>query len=568
MKRNKTLATAFILLVAMLVPTLALAVTPVGPQNGAGTKDDPYQITTEAELFWFGRLVNGDLEDISTNRKACVKLMNDITLTENWDPLGDNNGEQYCGTIDGNGKTISGLKIDEIDKMFVGLVGFMGSGGKVCNLNLADVDITGGRYVGAVCGSSGFATIENCTASGTIRGGHIVGGICGHSGSCIIRNCTNRATLRYVQPGPSNWYWSYFGGICGENWGDYAVEWCTNEGDLQVGSASDVGGICGANDGTVRFCTNKGIVSASRENVGGICGRSGGSILFCNNLADVQGLGEEKGCIGGVCGYLNESSNPKSHIISCYNAGALTIPVGVRSYGSIVGGVSTLYNRVKVQDCYYNSEVCSWEGIGVVENNSGREFEPTYAGKTTAQFKSGEVAYLLNNDTIVWRQKLDTNTYPLLKGEIAYKTGESTYGNVENGALQNLIIDDARPFAADADFTVASLHYDRTIPSCYVVCGVLPFDLTQDQIADRISVYTLDKEITIDKKECINLIARSGITANEPFFLLNYGSEKSLLKEQGITSTVAQSGEMSKSTTDGKWSLVGVTQAKDFAYGH
>ena len=83
MKRNKTLATAFILLVAMLVPTLALAVTPVGPQNGAGTKDDPYQITTEAELFWFGRLVNGDLEDISTNRKACVKLMNDITLTEN-----------------------------------------------------------------------------------------------------------------------------------------------------------------------------------------------------------------------------------------------------------------------------------------------------------------------------------------------------------------------------------------------------------------------------------------------------------------------------------------------------
>lgn len=48
----------------MIMPTMMLAksITPT-PPNGEGTAENPYQIGTAAELYWFAGLVNGTLPD-------------------------------------------------------------------------------------------------------------------------------------------------------------------------------------------------------------------------------------------------------------------------------------------------------------------------------------------------------------------------------------------------------------------------------------------------------------------------------------------------------------------------
>ena len=125
----------------------ATTITPTKPENGNGTAENPYQITSAAELYWFAGLVNGTLTDVTKNSSACAKLMNDITVNNNlldrityktdddgnltnevanggnfisWTPIGAaNNG--YQGTFDGNGKTISGLFFNDSQKSHVGL---------------------------------------------------------------------------------------------------------------------------------------------------------------------------------------------------------------------------------------------------------------------------------------------------------------------------------------------------------------------------------------------------------------------------------------------------------------
>ena len=61
----------------------ATTITPTKPENGNGTAENPYQITSAAELYWFAGLVNGTLTDVTKNSSACAKLMNDITVNNN-----------------------------------------------------------------------------------------------------------------------------------------------------------------------------------------------------------------------------------------------------------------------------------------------------------------------------------------------------------------------------------------------------------------------------------------------------------------------------------------------------
>lgn len=53
--RLRCLLTALLLVVAMLMPIPAsAAITPVEPTTGDGTSENPYQITTAAELYGLG----------------------------------------------------------------------------------------------------------------------------------------------------------------------------------------------------------------------------------------------------------------------------------------------------------------------------------------------------------------------------------------------------------------------------------------------------------------------------------------------------------------------------------
>ena len=164
-----------------------------------------------------------------------------------------------------------------------------------------------------------------------------------------------------------------------------------------------VGGVCGNNAGTITNCYNAGNLTAieSSATVGGICGyNNGGTVTNCYNTGTVTATGSVAS-VGGVCGC---SIAP---ISNCYNIGTVTATSSSADISGICG-----YNYGPVKNCYYLADT---------EDENG--------GKTTAQFASGEVAYLLSQgctvvvdksdvtyDGSIWGQKLGENgdTYPVL----------------------------------------------------------------------------------------------------------------------------------------------------------
>lgn len=164
-----------------------------------------------------------------------------------------------------------------------------------------------------------------------------------------------------------------------------------------------VGGVCGNNAGTITNCYNAGNLTAieSSATIGGICGyNNGGTIANCYNTGTVTATGPVAS-VGGVCGCSIEL------ISNCYNIGTVTAASSDADISGICG-----YNFGPVKNCYYLADT---------EDENG--------GKTTAQFASGEVAYLLSQgctvgegeDAVtysgsVWGQALGGNgdTYPVL----------------------------------------------------------------------------------------------------------------------------------------------------------
>ena len=86
----------------------------------------------------------------------------------------------FTGTFDGNGHTLSNIKIDAADKDGVGLfVCMTGDGSWVKNLKVENISVKGGNYTGGVVGFADFGSyVEGITLSGknTVEGRFLIGG--------------------------------------------------------------------------------------------------------------------------------------------------------------------------------------------------------------------------------------------------------------------------------------------------------------------------------------------------------------------------------------------------------
>ena len=381
---------------------------------GQGTQEDPYQISTDDDLFWFAGLVNGTLEGVAKNTAACAVLTTNITISEGraWTPIGNSIDNQYTGTFDGAGYTIDNLKIEPTEND-QGFVGYLGSGGAIQNLTMGEscsVSSDDGISVGGVCGSNESGTIENCTNRGTVSGFGTVGGVCGLNGGTLT-GCTNSGKVT----GNGN----NVGGVCGIN--QSTITGCTNSGE--VTGSSKVGGVCGENmGGTIQNCTNKAEVTGSSK-VGGVCSENYGPITGCTNSGAVSG-GET---VGGLCGYNS------SNITYCYSTGTVT------SNGNNVGGVCGFNGSAgALTNCYWLDTAYSDNGVGT--NNNGTV--NNVCSKTDTAFSSGAVCWLLNRgsaDSPVWYQNLGTDTYPVLDSShgtvYCIDKGLSFYSNDSNAKL-------------------------------------------------------------------------------------------------------------------------------------
>ena len=216
-------------------------------------------------------------------------LSADINMAgKGWTPIGTDENNSYNGTFDGNGKTITGLTVNQSEKNYAGLFGCLGSDGKVQNLTLENVHISGVFYVGSVVGTN-FGTVSGCTASGNITGTEsCIGGVVGQNRGTVT-GCTVSGNISSNQ---------YTGGVVGENFG--TVSACYHATGDVTGNINYVGGVVGWNYyGTVTACYHvNGNVTATYNWVGSVAGFNNGvgSVTACywNDSPD-PGIGYDNG---------------------------------------------------------------------------------------------------------------------------------------------------------------------------------------------------------------------------------------------------------------------------------
>lgn len=221
------------------------------------------------------------------------------------------------------------------------------------------------------------------------------------------------------------------GGVCGVNYG--TVRDCKNTGSVRGLAA--IGGVCGLNEkgGIIENSFNEGTVSGTGDNVqqvGGVCGYNNGTIKSCYNTASVSGQNSVGGVCGNGCGVTTTN---------CFNGGI----VSGQSHVSGVCGYDYNYDGT-LTNCYYLSDTAKG-GI------NGKDVSGKAEGKSIEQFKSGEVAYLLNGSTsegeLAWYQKLGTDAYPVLtatKGNTVYNGSfrycDNTAASYSNSTSEDVLV--------------------------------------------------------------------------------------------------------------------------------
>ena len=392
--------------------------------NGDDSKDAVYEISNAGQLYWFAGLVNGTLSGVTQNKSANAVLTKDIVVNKNvlksdgtvndgtfkeWAPIGtgETSPNVYTGTFDGRNYTISGLYFNQENSYDIGLFGR--NNGKIANAGILDSYFYGTSKVGGVCGNNYTGTITNCYNTGSVSGLGTLGGVSGYNYTGSITNCYNTGNVS----GSSG----FVGGVSGYNYTG-SITNCYNAGS--VSGNGNVGGVTGINyTGSITDCYNIGSVSGSEDNVGGVNGyNDGGTITNSYNAGSVSGT---ERYVGGVNG-CNEGTTT-----NCYNAGSV-------SGTGYVGGVSGENYGGTITNCYYDSTIYTGNAIG--KNSSGTATK--VEGKTTDEFKTGEIAYLLlqgctidevTYDGTIWGQTIGKDTYPTFGGSKVYKN--ATYKGCE-----------------------------------------------------------------------------------------------------------------------------------------
>lgn len=264
-------------------------------------KDGVYEIDSIEKLKLFRDAVNAG----NSFSGQTVSLTQSIDLQdEEWTPIGKN-GARFAGTFDGNGNTISNLKITKslsntADNCGIGFFGYTNSPAKIVDLNIENVDITGSLYVGAIVGY-GFtgAEISNCHVSGDveIEGWWYIGGIGGNGYVSKVVDCTVIGNDGSYIKGIDG---SYVGGIWGYR-GEGSMAIADSEVvNIDISGVDRVGGICGiAHYGnTIEGCeiSLSSITSTvDAGNTGVIAGANLGNAndlaVLLNNKADADTMG-------------------------------------------------------------------------------------------------------------------------------------------------------------------------------------------------------------------------------------------------------------------------------------
>ncbi len=244
----------------------------------------------------------------------------------------------------------------------------------------------------------------------------------------------NEKTISHLYYNGTDNYFGMFGYSTGE-----IRDLIIHNSSIHTDSDGRVGMIVGRNAGLIEKCANFGNVSSTGDFVGGICGVvDAGTVRNCYNTGSIKGNYN----IGGISGNVQYGGT----VENCYSCGSVETSA---TYTHLGGGITGVLaddvvqpNPSSVINCYHDNMVYSGNTIG----NANEGSVINSAGKTTEQFASGEVTYLLQGEqeNHIWGQNIDNGetidaypviggakVYPISCGGIPYK-----FSNVE---IENLL---------------------------------------------------------------------------------------------------------------------------------
>ncbi len=251
-----------------------------------------------------------NFEHVRNNVDSNYILMNDIALTADFEPIGSTSAP-FSGIFDGNGKTISNLKITKSGENNVGFFRLLGGSAtttaEVSNLTLVLADgnennpsIQGGSYTGAVAGQGYGSVVGVGVVGGAVKGVNDVGGLVGRL--FPNTNNTNLVIGTYVTAdviGTGN----YVGGLVGNfDKGVVSTSFATGTVKGVAGAAGLVGG--SSVELTIGSSYMTGDVRGSAHAAGGLVGSVAKCIMGTSYFAGtVHGTRQ----VGGLIGQQNNA---------------------------------------------------------------------------------------------------------------------------------------------------------------------------------------------------------------------------------------------------------------------
>ena len=328
-----------------------------GIAGGAdGSEKHPWVIKTRAGLDLLSNKVNGTGGYIKNENSYSNRYFrlgadisyshttdwNDNTSTENnYRPI-RNGINGFAGTFDGQGHTISGIRIyrggsDIDDVCYLGLFGKVDSYGTVKNVTVSDSRITGWQDVGGIAGRNEGGTVQNCHAADKVAiyavsdysSDH--GGIVGYNDGGTIRGCTSSAVLTYAE---GLAHCVRIGGIAGQGHDGFIINCLAVKATVSGNNAEGYK----SNPGAIAGYISHGDEDALNHNY--YCGCT----VTDNDNTATSNIG---------CGYYNYGSWSDGYGDATYNDGAvpgclITCGKGVSSNALTIGAYDVALKNTEV----------------------------------------------------------------------------------------------------------------------------------------------------------------------------------------------------------------------------
>ena len=409
-------------------------------------KGDCFEIGTADELYQFALYVNDTTRE-NLKENICAKLTADITINKHvltapetlnedaigfisWTPI-----QNFHGSFDGQGHSISGLYFNDERISDVGLFGTVSFGDNswfredtatIKNLTLKDSYFLGYENAAGIVGKATHSVIifENVHNEGLIRSNGYAAGLLAdadYAAYPVILNSSNKGAIFAENTAA---------GLMAGSSNETTISNCYNLGHITATYAA--GGIATGIAGDyyddeepysiIEFSYNSGTISGN-DGAGGIlsgCGKC--KLIETANVGNVSGSTD----IGGLIGELS------GDIYNSYNSGK--VEANYR-FGGLVGNANNInitnsFNTQRIEEGDYNHGglVGAYESY-LEQNITNSYFINTDIDNhfqqiqvTAKDFADGTVLKALQDytDSVIdgkcWIQNIGKDTHPVLKG--------------------------------------------------------------------------------------------------------------------------------------------------------